>query len=231
MLTRLEGAYQVIEIGQRKEAEGDFRRAHHAYETAVRDFMSLALSECTTSDDLSEWLAAHPFELATSLYCKTVDHIIALPKADWARYLNSGNYLLAAFSHLFSTLGQHDRSRIFARLAAEPTLFSTRFWGEYATTLWAMLQGQCYAPAFDKLKRIETSWSSYINLMRAIMADESIDVALVEVDRQFIVRNRDNDGRHDAYMIDGSNEFPLTFDFRKAGLLAAMADAKSRLVL
>jgi len=66
--------------------------------------------------------------------------------------------------------------------------------------------------------------------MQAEMRQEGIDAMLVEVDRQFAIRNRDMNLHQDPYMIDGTGEFPVVFDFRKAGLLKAMASVKLRVV-
>jgi len=230
MMTRLEGAYGIIEIGQRKEVEGDLRRAHMAYETAIRDFMHLSFTECRNAEEVRYWLSGHPLELAVSRFVALTEEVLRSPQAEWARYFQSGNYLLVAFSHFFAALGQHDRARFFAQTAVEPVLFGTPFWVEYARTLWAMMQGRSYAPVFGKLKRVERFWSCYVGLMQAAMRQDSIDTAIAEVDRQFAIRNSDMNLHEDAYMIDGTGEFPVKFDFRKAGLLAAIENIKLRVV-
>lgn len=231
MTTRLEGAYKTVEIAQRKEVEGDFRRAHMAYETAIRDFMHLSFLECSNRDELKRWLSNHPLELAADRFCAITTDICQMPKPEWNRYFQSGNYLLVAFSHFFAALEQHQRAYFFAQTAAEPTLFQTPFWAEYAKTLWAMIGGRSYAPVFGKLKRIERFWSCYVDLMQAAMRRVGVDDALAEVDRQFTIRNSDMSLREDPYMIDGTGEFPLSFDFRKAGLMETMANIKLRIVI
>ncbi|HEY6816741.1 MAG TPA: hypothetical protein VI168_14470 [Croceibacterium sp.] len=104
-MTRLEGAYSVIRIGEQKDAEGDLRRAHLAYETAITDFMHLSLVECSSTDQVKAWLSRHPFERAAERYIAITDEVIANPHSEWIRFFQSGNYLLIAFSHFFCGAG------------------------------------------------------------------------------------------------------------------------------
>lgn len=85
------------------------------------------------------------------------------------------------------------------------------------------MEGRSYAPRFGNLKKIEVYWRCYVNLMQAMMNRHGISEAITEIDHQFIVRNNDKSVHDDAYMIEGTGEFPIWFDFRKAGLLGTLA--------
>ena len=231
VMTRLEGAYSCIEIGERKEAQGDLRRAHMAYETAIRDFMHLAFVECSTADDVRSWISDHPLELAAERFLEITDKVIQMPQAEWPRHFPSGNYLPIAFSHFFAVLGQHERSRFLARVASEPILFANDFWGEFGKMYGALVAGRTYDPQFGKLNFLERYEMPYANLMLAVMHGEPLEAPFAEIDRQFSARNADgrmNDA--DAYMIEGSPEFPVRFDFRKAGLQATIANTRLRAI-
>jgi len=231
VMTRLEGAYSVLEIGKKKEAEGDLRRAHMAYETVIRDFMHLSFVECSGVVQLNTWLSNHPFELAVEKFIAVTEQIVEKPREKWAVYFQSGNYLPIAFSHLFAALGQHERARFLGEVAAEPALFATTFWGEFGKMYRGLFVGTTYTPQYGKLNFLENYELAYVNLMSAVMRGESIEMPIAEIDRQFIARNADvRMNAADAYMIEGSPEHPVRFDFRKAGLLATIANTKLRAV-
>ena len=228
-MTRLEGAYSVLEIGKKKEAEGDLRRAHMAYETAVRDFIHLSVAEYPTEAQLKMWLSGQPFDFAAERFIALTERILEMPKAKWTTYFQNGNYLLVAFSHFFAALGQHERARIFSEIAVEPALFSTPFWGEFSKKYRSLMIGATYTPQFGKLNFLEKYESVYVNLMLAVINDEHVESYLSDIDRQFIARNADERmNAADAYMIEGSPEHPVEFDFRKAGLLATIANTNLR---
>lgn len=227
-MTRLEGAYSVLEIGKKKEAEGDIRRAHLAYETVIRDFMHLSFVECDTIESIETWLSDHPIEFATDRFIALTEDLTEKPHAEWPRYFQSGNYLLLAFSHFFAAMQKHRHSVFFAKVAAQPVLFSTPFWGEYAKAYSTLSTGGNYSVQFDKLNFLEKYELPYVNLMTAAMLNKPLESALSEIDRQFLVRNADKRmNAADAYMIEGSPEHPVKFDFRKAGLLSTITNLKS----
>jgi len=230
-MTRLEGAYSVLEIGKKKEAEGDLRRALMAYETVIRDFMHLSSVECSNVAQVDSWLVSHPFELAADRFIALTEQVIEMPREKWAIYFQSGNYLPIAFSHFFAALGQHERARFMSDVAAEPALFATTFWGEFSKIYRALIAGTNYVPHFEKLGFLENYELAYVNLMSAVMRGLPIEAPIAEIDRQFIARNADvRMNAADAYMIEGSPEHPVVFDFRKAGLLATIANTKLRAV-
>ena len=230
MMTRLEAAYDLIEIASRKEKEGDLRRAHMAYEKILVHFMHLSFVECDDVEGVESWLSCHPLELVTDRFVTITEEVLSKPQLEWGRFFQGGNYLLVAFSHFFELLGQHSRARFFAQTAAQPVLYSTVFWGEYAQTLWALTQRQSYTPILGNLKPVEQYWASYVRLMQAAVRSEDFDIAVKEVDRQFELRNRDIKLHEDAYMLDGTGEFPVKFDFRKAGVLAAISSTRLQVV-
>ncbi|QAY78910.1 hypothetical protein [Sphingosinicella sp. BN140058] len=230
--TRLEGAIGALEIGEKKEAEGDLCRAHMAYETAINDFMHLALVECDSADAVKTWVANQPLQIALDGFVRISNFVIAEPRSEWTRYFQSGNYLLIAFSHFCSALGQHERARFLSQIATEPVLFSTAFWAEYSKVYDALSTGRYYSPKFGKFAFLDKYVSCYVDLMLAVMQGEPLGSPLAEIDRQFILRNADrrmNDA--DAYMIEGSAEYPVKFDFRKAGLLATIAHTKTGAII
>lgn len=92
-----------------------------------------------------------------------------------------------------------------------------------------MIERRPYTPQLAKLNFLERYELPYVDLMSAAMHGTSLEAPLAEIDRLFLVRNADvrmNDV--DAYMLEGSPEHSVRFDFRKAGLLAAIANAKSQ---
>ena len=223
MTTRLEGAYNTIATADKWSSEGNMWRAFTCYEGAIRDFMHLAFVEETTVEGVTRWLSDHPIDYIAHRYMILNEEVLKLPKADWTHFFDAGPYLSLAFSHLFALLGQHDRALFMADVAIIPELDARPFWTEYAKTYWALLEGKEYQAKLGKLSRTESYWSVYIDLMQAAMRGEGIEAALAEVDRQFAKRNRDTRHIDDAYMLDGTGDFPVKFDFRKAGLLASMA--------
>ena len=224
---RLAYTYRLIDIGIDKEKHGDIRRAHTAYEAAVENFMHLAFVECSNIDEVKNWLANHPLDFATERFIAITEDVIAMPQSEWTRYFQSGNYLLIAFSLFFAVLGQPERMRFFARLAAEPVLFATPFWGEFGKTYAAFVEGRDYKPEFPNINFPNRYQLPYIDLMAASLDGRYLEPAIAEIDRQFIARNADHRmDANDPYMIDGSADRPVKFDFRKHGLLAIIDRAK-----
>lgn len=225
---RLAYTYRLIDIGIDKEKQGDTRRSHAAYESAIRNFMHLAFVEYSNFDDVKSWLADHPLEFVTERFIAITKDVIAMPQPEWTRYFQSGNYLLIAFSLFFAVLGQPERTRFFARLAGEPVLFATPFWGEFGKTYAAFVEGRDYKPGFPKMNFANRYQLPYIDLMAASLHGRSWEPAIAEIDRQFIARNADpRMDANDPYMIDGSTDRPVKFDFRKHGLLAIIDQAKA----
>lgn len=150
-------------------------------------------------------------------------------RSELAVYFQGGNYLVVAFSHFFAALEQHDRAAFFARIGAESVLFTNPFWGEFGKMYGALLAGRTYSPHFGKLHFAHKYAMPYVDLMSAVMHGAPTDSATAEIDRQFVIRNADQRMSDvDAYMIEGSPESPVKFDFRKAGLLATIAKTNLR---
>jgi hypothetical protein len=176
MITRLESAYNVIGIAERKAAEGDRYRAHWAYQAVISDFMHLSFIEHDNVEGVKAWLSEHPLDMVTARYIELCDQILAEPADQWERYFDAGNYLMIAFSHFYAALGQMERARYFSALAARPIFFATPFWAEYAKIYSAFVEGEKYTPTFGKLKPVERYWSVYPDLMMAVMNGITVPV-------------------------------------------------------
>jgi hypothetical protein len=224
MITHIESAYNRIQIAQNKLIEGDNWRAHMAYQGVLTSFMHLSFHEHTTTDGVKRWLAEHPLEMVTERYIALCDQVKAGPPAQMTQYFGAGVYLITAFSHFYFAIGDATRGRYFADLSVEPALFDRHFWDEFAAVYAAFLAGKPHTPNFgDKVARTNSYYYPYVDLMTAATRGDPLEPALADIDRRFSARNTSKQmNSSDPYMIEGSPEHPVHYDFRKWGLLAAM---------
>jgi len=133
----------------------------------------------------------------------------------------SGNYICLAFSHLCCVLEDFALAKDFAYRAFHPEILntSTNFWYDYARGYKCLWEHRPYQKGtFPSLRHTEQYWIPYMNLMEAASTGAKLDEAISAIDRSFRKRNQDK-RVEDSYLLEGSANIPVQWDFRRDGLL------------
>lgn len=204
------------------KSKGNLIRETKSLSSLLVNLLAIAAEEYSSVDEAKAWLIEQDISSALSRYGEAIQMLVA--KVDAGEVPAStitGNYQHLVFTHLTWALGEFDLGEQFANIASRSDVLelSTPFWQRYAQAVEALIEGRPYTLGDLTAESQEEYWRTYLQLIERATNSQDISHAVAEVNDAFARRNSDKTIKDDAHEIEGSGGHPVSWDFRRDGLL------------